>query len=70
MHLGQREVPEREAQPAVEPVAHAAQDRLRRGAERALEVAVHDELQRGVGRAFDVVAVAERWIERIWHGSA
>ena len=68
--LGQREVAEGEAQPAPEPVAHAPQDRLRRAAERALEVAVHDELQRRVGRAVDVVARAERRNERVGHGSA
>ena len=58
--LVQRQVPEDEAQPAVEPLAHARDDRLRGRAVRALEVAVHDQLERRVGRTGDVVVGGER----------
>ena len=58
--LGQRQMAEREAQPAVEPLAHARDDRLRGRAVRALEVAVHDQLQRSVRRAEDVIGGVER----------
>ena len=47
---GQRHVAEGEAQAALEAVAHAADDRLRGDAVRALEVAVHDELEVGARR--------------------
>jgi len=56
---GQRHVAEGEAQAPVEALAHPADDRLRGGAVRALEVAVHDELQRGVLRTVEVVAWAQ-----------
>ena len=68
MALAQREVPEAEPQPPVEPLADAREDRLRRRAERALEVPVHDELERRAGGSLDVVAGAERGIEAVGHG--
>ena len=68
VELGQREVPEGEAQPSLQPLAHPAQDGLGGGAERALEVAVHHELQRGAGRAVDVVVGVERVRQGVGHG--
>jgi len=55
MNLAQRKVTEGEQQPAGELVADPVDDRKRRGAVRALEVAVHDQLELGAVGAVDVV---------------
>ena len=68
MHVGEREVAEREAQPVAELLVDAPHHRLGGHAERALEVAVHDELERRVGGPLHVVAGAERGIEEVGHG--
>jgi hypothetical protein len=47
MQLGQREVPEGEHDPPVEPAHHLVDDRGRRPAVRAFEVAVLDQAQLG-----------------------
>ena len=55
MNLAQRKVAEGEEQATGELIADAMNDRISRGAVRALEVAVHDELELGPVGPVDVV---------------
>ena len=63
----EREVPEHEPQPVAQARAHAFEDRLGRGAVRALEVAVHHELEIGAGRPAHVIAGSDWLGEAVGH---
>ena len=60
MALGNRQVAEAEEEPIAEPIADAAEDRLRPEAVGALEVAEHHQLQRRPPLAANVVDVLQR----------